>query len=101
MFGQHDFDAHFTRPPHHGIEVVHLEPEQHAIAVWLVVAITDGTVMMFHAEPVQLKDELAVPDQLLIFGTAVIAPAAEQALVPTATCFHIGYGDERLRMHSR
>jgi hypothetical protein len=29
----------------------------------------------------------------------MIAPAAEQALVPSAACFHIGDGDQRLRAH--
>lgn len=30
----------------------------------------------------------------------MIAPAAEQTLIPSAACFHIGYGNQRLRTHS-
>jgi hypothetical protein len=30
----------------------------------------------------------------------MIASAAQETLVPAATCFHIGYGDERLRTHT-
>jgi hypothetical protein len=30
----------------------------------------------------------------------MIAPAAQEALIPSAACFHIGNGDERLRTHS-
>jgi hypothetical protein len=55
--------------------------------------------MVFYFEAVQLKDKLAIEDQLLIFGATVTALAAEQTLIPSATCFHIGYGDERLRTH--
>jgi hypothetical protein len=29
----------------------------------------------------------------------VIAVATQQTLVPSTACFHIGYGDERLRTH--
>jgi hypothetical protein len=29
----------------------------------------------------------------------MIAQAAQQTLVPSAACFHIGYGDQRLRTH--
>ena len=29
----------------------------------------------------------------------MIAPAAQQTLIPSAACFHIGDGDERLRTH--
>ncbi len=31
----------------------------------------------------------------------MIAPAAEQTLIPSAACFHIGNGDQRLRTHLR
>jgi hypothetical protein len=29
----------------------------------------------------------------------MIAPAAEQTLIPSAACFHVGNGDQRLRTH--
>jgi hypothetical protein len=56
--------------------------------------------MVLYSEPVQLQDELAVRDQLLVLGASMVAPAAEQALVPPTACFHVGYGDQRLRTHT-
>ena len=85
--------AQLSRP------TVYLEPQQYTVSVWLVVTIADRTVIVFHFEAVQLKDKLVLRDQLLIFGAPMIAPAAQQTLIPSATCFHIGYGDERLRAH--
>jgi len=50
-------------------------------------------------EAVQLKHKLPVRDQLFVTGASMIAPAAQQALIPSAACFHIGNGDQRLRTH--
>jgi hypothetical protein len=50
-------------------------------------------------EAVQLQHKLAIRDQLLVSGPAVIALAAEQTLIPSAACFHIGNGNERLKAH--
>ena len=99
MTGHHDLHTHFTGALHDRVEVVHLEPQQHAVSVWLVVAIADRAVIVFHVEAMQLKDELSIRDQPLIFGAPMIAPAAQQALIPSATRFDIGYGDQRLRAH--
>lgn len=99
MPGHDDLHAHFSRALHDRIKVVYLEPQQYTVSIWLVIAIADWTVMVFYVEAVQLKDKLAIRDQLLIFGAPMIAPAAQQTLIPSATCFHIGYGDERLRAH--
>jgi hypothetical protein len=96
-----DLHAHFSSALHHAVEVVHFEPQQYAVSIRLVVRIADRAVMVSYFEPVQLKDKFAIRDQLLIFGTSMIAPAAQQTLVPSATRFHIGYGDERLRTHGK
>ena len=95
-----DLDAHFCGALHDGVKVVHLKPQQYTVSVWLIITIADCTVMVFYLESVQLKNELAIKDQLLIFGSPVTAPAGQQTLIPSATCFHIGHGDERLRTHS-
>lgn len=95
-----DLHAHFSSALHHAVEVVHLEPQQYAVSIRLVVRIAYRAVMVSYVEPVQLKDKFAIRDQLLIFGAAMIAPAAQQTPVPSTTCFHIGYGDERLGTHS-
>jgi len=99
MAGQDDFHAHFGAALHDRVKVVDFKPEQDTVSVWLVITIADRTMMVLYFEAVQLKGKLAVGDQPLIFGATVIAPAAQQTLIPPAACFHIGYGDERLRTH--
>jgi hypothetical protein len=76
MAGQHDLDAHFGCALHEGVEVIHLEPEQHTITVGFAGAIADGAVMMFDVETVQLQDEPAILHQLLIVPAAVSSAAA-------------------------
>ncbi len=46
MAGQYDLDAHFSGALHYRVEVLHLEPEQHAIAVGFIGGIADAAVMM-------------------------------------------------------
>ena len=99
MPGPDDFHVHFNGTPHDRIKIVYLKPQQYAVSVGFVVPVADGTVMVLYFKAVQLKDELSVPEQLLIRGAAMTALATQQTLIPTATCFHICYGYERLRMH--
>ena len=99
MAGQDELDAHFGGTLHYRVEVLHLEPEQHTIAVGSVGAIGDGAVMMLDFETVQLQDELAILHQLLILLAAVSPAAADQPLVPLAAGFDIGDTDERLGEH--
>ena len=96
-----DLHAHFSGALHNRVKVFHLEPQQSTVSVWPVIGIADRTVMVTHFEAVQLKDKLAIRDQPLIFRAPMIAPAAQQTLIPSATRFHIGYGDERLRTHRK
>ena len=99
MARQNKLDAHFGRAPHDRVEIIHLEPEQHAIPVGSASGIADGAVMMFDVEAVQLQNELSILDQLFIVAAAVGAAAAEQALIPPAAGFNIGYTNERLGAH--
>ncbi len=99
MLGHHDLDAHFSGALHDPVKVFDLEPQQYAVSVWLIITIADRTVMVFYSEAVQLKDNLAIEEQLLVFRAPVTAPAAQQTLIPSAACFHIGHGDQRLRTH--
>jgi hypothetical protein len=46
MLGHDSFHSHSISVPHHRIEIFHLEPQQHAIPVWLVVEIPDRPVVM-------------------------------------------------------
>lgn len=42
---RHDnLDRHLSRALHHRIEVIHFEPQQHAISVWLIITVADGAV---------------------------------------------------------
>jgi hypothetical protein len=84
MAGQHDLGAHFGGALHDRVEVLHLEPEQHAITIGFAGAIADKAVMMFDVKAVQLQDELAILHQLLVVAAAVRAAAVEQALIPPA-----------------
>jgi len=97
----HDLDTHFDTAPHYRVEVIHLEPEKHTIAVRSVGAIADGAVMMFDFEAVQLQDEPAILHQLLILAAAVNLAAAQQALIPPAAGFDIRDTDEGLGAHGR
>lgn len=96
---QDDLYTHFNGALHDRIKIVYLEPQQYTVPVWLVIPIADGTVMVLHVEAVQLKGKLSVPEQLLICGAPMTALTAQQTLIPTAACFHIGHGDKRLRTH--
>jgi len=48
-------DAHFSGALHEFVEIIHLEPQQHAVPVRLVIPISDRAVMMFHGEAMQLQ----------------------------------------------
>lgn len=50
--GYHDFDTHFRGTLHNRVKIVHLEPEQYAISIRLVIAVADGAVMVFYFEAV-------------------------------------------------
>jgi len=101
MPGHHDLHAHLGGTLHDRVKVIYFKPEQHAVSVWFVIAVANGTVIVLNVEAMQLKDKVAIGDQPLILAAAMIAPAAQQSLIPPATCFHVGYGHERLRTHCR
>ena len=99
MAWKDDLRAEFRGALEDRIEVVDLKPEQKTVPVRLVIGVANGTVFVGNLETVQLKHDLAVPDQLLVFRTAMIAAAAEETLIPAAAGFDIGDGDERLGTH--
>jgi hypothetical protein len=101
MAGYNNLDAHFGGALYNGFKIVNLEPEQHAVPIWFVIRISDWAVMVFYCEAVQLKNKLSIGDQLFVCRAPMIAPAAEETLIPSAACFHIGYRDQRLRTHLR
>jgi hypothetical protein len=85
---------------HHDVfEIVNLKPEQHTIAIWPVVFVTNGTVVMIDSKPVQLKDQIVPHSQSLILVSAMIAPTAEQSLIPQAADLDVGDSDKGLWSH--
>src|SRR6185437_4587198 len=97
--GHYDFNLHFLGALHHRVEVVDLEPEQHAVAIGPVTWIANAAVMVLHFEAVQLQNEGAILDQLLVLLSAVGSAATQQALIPAAARFDIRDADKWLRSH--
>ena len=50
------FGLELIDTPHSGFEIVDLKPEQHPIAIRLIVLIPNGTVVMINIKPIQLLD---------------------------------------------
>jgi hypothetical protein len=82
-----------------GVEVVDLEPEKDSVPIGLILGITDSSVVVCDLEVVELEDQGVVRDQSLVFRAAVVAPTAEETLVPAAACFDVGDGNQGLRTH--
>jgi hypothetical protein len=82
------------------VEIVDLKPQEDAIAVRLVFAIANRSVRVVALEAMQLQNEPSLRLESLVLRTTVRTPAAEKSLIPSATGFHVGYRDKRLRSHS-
>jgi len=90
-----------------GVEVVHLEPEQHTIADGAG-RVTHGTVMVIDLPSVKLQDqtvgaplagvELGIP-QALILGSAMAAHAPQKPLVEAAGGLNVAAIDQGLGAH--
>ena len=59
MLGHDNGSAHRSSSLHHIFEIVHLKPEQYAIAIWQVVGVPNRTVMVANFDVVQLQDQLS------------------------------------------
>src|SRR5262245_1867749 len=81
------------------VNVVDLEPQEHAVAVGPVIRVADRPVVVCDLEAVQLEDQHAVRDQALVLAAAVRALTAEEALVPPTAHFDIGHRDKGLGTH--
>ena len=90
---QDNGDAHLSGTLRDSIEIINLKPQQNTIPVWSVVLIGNRPVMMLSVETVQLQHKLAMRDQLFISAATMVALTAEQTLIPSAACFHIGDGN--------
>jgi hypothetical protein len=99
MTRQNNLCFQFGDTSHSGIEVVDFKPQEYAVAIRLVIGITDWPVVVSDLKTVQLEDEHTMRNQSLIDRTTVCAPTAQQALIPLAARFDIGHRDEGLRTH--
>src|SRR5271167_583987 len=77
MARQDDLDSHLLGACYRRINVVDLEPQQHAIAGRFVVWIADGAVIVLDLPAVQLQHQPARDNQALVIRTAMLALAME------------------------
>jgi hypothetical protein len=98
---RHEDRGSELRDPRRGrIEVVDLEPQEHAVPVGPVLGIADRAVVVIDLEPVELEDERAIRrDQPLVVGAAVRAPASEETPAPAAARLDVTYGNQGLGTH--
>lgn len=101
LVARHDYlDTHISSALHDCVEIIDFKPQQHAVSVWPVVRVANRTVVVVHLETVQLKNKLSIRHQLFICGAAMSAAAAQEPLIPSAACLHIGYSNQRFGAHA-
>ena len=93
MSWQHDLGFQFLGSRNRVVEVVELEPEQDAVAVWFVRWIPDRQVVVLDLEAMELKNQVAVGNKPIVLGSAVGALTSQQTLVPAAARFNVGDSD--------
>ena len=64
-----------------GVEVVQLEPQEHAISR-RDVGVSKAAVVVLDVPAVQLEDQPITPEQLFVLAAPMAAAAPEQELVP-------------------
>lgn len=99
MFWQDYLDFHSEGTLDRLVEIVHFKPEKDAVPIWAVVRIPNCSVIMLDLETMKLQDEISLGNEPFVIRTAVITPAAEQLLIPSAARFDIGYGNQGLWTH--
>jgi hypothetical protein len=72
---QNDFRAHFLSARNRRIKILHLKPQQDAVAMRQF-RISNRPMMMLDFPAVQLQQQLAVRNQLLVMTPAVTALAS-------------------------
>ena len=77
VFGLDDFNLHLRGALNNRIEVFNLEPQQDAVPIRWAIRIPDWSVVMFYLKTVELKHELAVPNQSLVLAASVITSAVQ------------------------
>jgi hypothetical protein len=97
---KHHLGTELVRPCDRRVEVINLEPQEHAVALRLRVRITHHrAVVVLDLPVVQLQDQALAPpglgnlalriDEAFVFRSAVNTVASEKALIPAAARFDI------------
>lgn len=83
-------------PSHGRVKVVDLKPDRHPVTERLA-GIANRAVMMLGLELMQLQDEIAIDQQLLVLAAAVTPFGAKRCLIPAAGGLDVSDSDHRLR----
>jgi|SRR6187397_51506 hypothetical protein len=81
------------------VEVANFKPQEHAVSR-REIGIADGTVMMLHIPPVQLKNQLAVRNEPLILRAAMATLTVKETLIPPTARFNIAHANKGLWAHT-
>ncbi len=100
MAGQDDLRLQLCGAGGGRIEILELEPQKHPVSAGEI-RIANATVVMLHVPTMQLHDQSAVQDKLLIVVTPMTALAAKQALIPATARRNIADTNERLGLRKR
>src|SRR4051812_25643510 len=80
------------------IEVLDFKPQLHPVPISQI-RISDRPVVVFNFPTVQLHEQLAIGNQLLVVRSAVAALASQQPLVPATARFDIPNANHGLWAH--
>src|SRR6185437_16428141 len=97
---QDHFRAQFPGASNRAIKVLNFKPQQDAVAMGQC-RISYWPMMMPVFPEVQLQEQLAVRNQLLVMTSPVPALAAQQMLVPAAARRNILHTNQRLWTHAQ
>jgi hypothetical protein len=98
---QLDIGSELVCACHGRVEVLHLEPQQHAVAQGPDIGLAQRTVVVLDFPTVQLEHESSVViDQAFVVRSAVVAPSSEQVLEPLARGLDVVDCEEWLCTHS-
>jgi hypothetical protein len=93
-----DLGAQRTRSLDGGVEVVHLEPQQHAMSRPRRVRV-DQIRMIFLVPGVELEDQVtAAKEPIVVIAMTMLGESvdSEELSVPAAACPDVAHGDQRL-----
>jgi hypothetical protein len=88
-----DLGVHIGRSLYGLVKIIDFKPQKDAIAIRPVVAVSNRSMVMVGLKAVELQHEVSSMNEPLVHGTAMLAAAAEQLLIPAAACFDVSHGN--------